>query len=100
MRAIVQDHYGDDPRRVLRVDEIAPPGIGDDDVLVRVVAARIDMGTWHCMTGMPYAMRLAGFGVRSPKATNPGRALAGTVESMGKNVNGFARGDAVYGTCD
>ena len=58
------------------------------------------MGTWHCMTGLPYAMRLAGFGVRSPKAPNPGRSLAGTVESVGNDVTEFKPGDEVYGTCD
>jgi NADPH:quinone reductase-like Zn-dependent oxidoreductase len=100
MRAIVQARYGNDAERVLRVDEVAEPVIGDDEVLVRVAAASVDMGTWHCMTGMPYAMRLAGFGVRSPKAPNPGRAFAGLVQSVGKNVDGFALGDAVYGTCD
>jgi NADPH:quinone reductase-like Zn-dependent oxidoreductase len=100
MRAIVQDDYGNDPERVLRLDDVARPTIGDDDVLVRVAAASVDMGTWHCMTGMPYAMRLAGFGVRSPKASNPGRALAGTVDAVGKNVAAFRVGDAVYGTSD
>jgi NADPH:quinone reductase-like Zn-dependent oxidoreductase len=99
MRAIVQRRYGDDPERVLRVDEIAAPKPGGDDVLVRVVAASVDMGTWHCMSGIPYAMRLMGFGVRSPRASNPGRAFAGTVESPG-DVAGFAVGDEVYGTCD
>src|SRR4051794_33994329 len=77
MSAIVQDAYGIAPEAVLRLAEIARPTIGDDEVLVRVAAASVDMGTWHCMTGMPYAMRLMGFGVRSPKASNPGRALAG-----------------------
>jgi NADPH:quinone reductase-like Zn-dependent oxidoreductase len=100
MRAIVQDRYGTDPDAVLELAETARPTIGDDEVLVRVVAASVDMGTWHCMTGMPYAMRLAGFGVRSPKATNPGRSLAGTVESIGKEVTDFKAGDEVYGTCD
>jgi NADPH:quinone reductase-like Zn-dependent oxidoreductase len=99
MRAIVQRRYGDDPERVLRVDEIAAPKPGDDDVLVRVVAASVDMGTWHCMSGVPYAMRLMGFGVRTPRASNPGRAFAGTVESTG-TLAGFGIGDEVYGTCD
>ena len=44
-----------------------PPTLGDDEVLVRVAAASVDRGTWHCMTGQPYAMRLAGFGVRPPE---------------------------------
>ena len=100
MRAIVQHRYGTDPDAVLELAEIATPTIADDQVLVRVAAASVDMGTWHVMTGLPYAMRLAGFGVRTPKAPNPGRCLAGTVESGGKDVIGFAPGDAVYGTCD
>ena len=100
MQAIVQHHYGTEAERVLQLEELARPAIGDDEVLVRVAAASVDMGTWHCMTGMPYAMRLAGFGVRSPKASNPGRALAGTVESVGKNVTDFAPGDEVYGSCN
>jgi NADPH:quinone reductase-like Zn-dependent oxidoreductase len=99
MKAIVQDSYGSQPESVLRFAEIARPSIADDEVLVRVAAASVDRGTWHVMTGMPYAMRLAGFGVRAPKATNPGRCLAGTVESAGKEVIGFATGDEVYGTC-
>src|SRR3954447_6399579 len=52
------------------------------------------------MTGLPKAMRLMGFGVRAPKASNPGRALAGTVESVGTNVTEFKSGDEVYGSCD
>src|SRR4051812_16682010 len=100
MSAIVQAAYGMAPEAVLRLAEIARPTIGDDEVLVRVAAASVDMGTWHCMTGMPYAMRLMGFGVRSPKASNPGRALAGTVASVGKNVTEFTPGDEVYGSCD
>src|SRR5436190_13708212 len=100
MRAISQSDYGTDAKRVLHLEEIARPTIGDDEVLVRVAAASVDMGTWHCMTGMPYAMRLMGFGVRSPKASNPGRALAGTVASVGKNVTEFTPGDEVYGSCD
>lgn len=86
MNAIVQDAYGTTPEKVLRVAEIARPAIGDDEVLVRVAAAGVDRGTWHVMTGLPYAMRLAGFGLRKPKAPNPG-------------VTEFKPGDAVYGTC-
>jgi NADPH:quinone reductase-like Zn-dependent oxidoreductase len=100
MHAIVQDRYGSTPETVLRLAEIARPTIGDDEVMVRVVAAGVDKGTWHVMTGLPYAMRLAGFGVRQPKAPNPGRSLAGTVHSVGKNVTAFKPGDDVYGTCE
>jgi NADPH:quinone reductase-like Zn-dependent oxidoreductase len=99
MKAIVQDHYGTAPEAVLRLAEIGRPGIGDHEILVRVAAASVDKGTWHVMTGLPYAMRIAGFGVRAPKAPNPGRALAGTVVAVGKRVNKFTPGEEVYGTC-
>jgi NADPH:quinone reductase-like Zn-dependent oxidoreductase len=98
MPAIVQVAYGTEPEDVLRLAEVARPSVGDDEVLVRVAAASVDRGTWHLMTGLPYAMRLAGFGVRRPKAPNPGRCLAGVVETTGANVSGFAPGDEVYGT--
>lgn len=98
MRAIVQDEYGAAPEEVLRLAEVARPATGDDEVLVRVSAASVDRGTWHVMAGLPYLMRAAGFGVRRPKATNPGRCLAGTVESVGKDVTDFKPGDEVFGT--
>jgi NADPH:quinone reductase-like Zn-dependent oxidoreductase len=52
------------------------------------------------MAGLPYLIRAVGFGLRRPKAPNPGRSFAGTVESVGKDVTGFAPGDEVYGICD
>lgn len=100
MRAVVQARYGSDPDAVLSVAGTARPSIGDDEVLVRVAAAGVDMGTWHCMTGVPYAMRLAGFGLRAPKALNPGRGLAGTVEAVGRSVRSVEPGDEVYGSGD
>src|SRR2546423_12382603 len=100
MKAIVQDDYGTAPESVLRLAEIARPGIGDDEVLVRVRAASVDRGTWHLMAGLPSLMRIMGFGLRRPKAPNPGRSFAGVVESVGKDVTGFKPGDEVYGTCD
>ena len=100
MKAIVQDEYGTAPEVVLRIEEVARPTIGDDEVLVQVRAASVDRGTWHAMAGLPYLIRIAGFGLRAPKAPNPGRSVAGTVESVGKDVTGFEPGDEVYGTCD
>ena len=52
------------------------------------------------MAGRPYIMRVAGFGVRAPKATNPGRSVAGTVESVGQGVTDFKPGDEVFGVAD
>src|SRR5919205_3074398 len=98
MRAIVQDDYATAPEGALKEDEVVLPSIGDKDVLVRVAAASVDRGTWHVMAGQPYAMRLAGFGLRRPKATNPGRSLAGTVIAVGITLTTLAPGEEVFGT--
>jgi NADPH:quinone reductase-like Zn-dependent oxidoreductase len=97
MKAIVQDTYGS--ADVLEVRDIAPPSIGEEDVLVRVAAAGVDRGAWHFMTGQPYLMRVLGFGFRAPKIPVPGTNVAGRVEAVGKNVTRFHVGDQVYGTC-
>src|SRR3954469_22199673 len=97
MTAIVQDEYGPAPEGVLRLEEIDKPTIGEDEVLVRVHAASVDRGTWHVMAGLPYPIRLAGFGLRRPKYRNPGRNLAGTIEAVGTSVTAFSPGDAVFG---
>jgi NADPH:quinone reductase-like Zn-dependent oxidoreductase len=99
-KAIVQDEYGSAPEGVLRLAEIDRPTIGDDELLVKVRAASVDQGTWHLMTGLPKLMRIMGFGFRRPKAPNPGRSLAGTVEAVGQDVKGFKPGDEIYGTGD
>jgi NADPH:quinone reductase-like Zn-dependent oxidoreductase len=98
MKAIVQDKYG--PPEVLRLDEIEKPVPGDDEALVRVRAAGLDPGVWHLMTGLPYLVRVLGFGLRAPKVRVRGRDVAGQVEAVGANVTRFQVGDEVFGTCD
>jgi NADPH:quinone reductase-like Zn-dependent oxidoreductase len=94
MRAIVQERYGsaDD----LHLAQVATPEPGDDEVLLRVHAAGLDRGTWHLMTGRPYAMRLA-LGFRGPKNPVPGLDVAGTVVALGSGETGFSVGDEVFG---
>lgn len=94
MRAVVRDRYG--TADVLRIAEVAKPRAGDPEVLVRVHAAGLDRGTWHLMTGKPYALRL-GFGLRAPRNRVAGREVAGTVVAVGSSVTRFAPGDEVFG---
>jgi NADPH:quinone reductase-like Zn-dependent oxidoreductase len=98
MKAITQDKYGS--ADVLRLSDVDAPVARDDDVLVRVHAAGVDPGVWHLMTGLPYLVRFMGFGLLAPKTRVRGRDVAGTVESVGKNVTELELGDAVYGICD
>jgi NADPH:quinone reductase-like Zn-dependent oxidoreductase len=51
------------------------------------------------MTGVPYLMRVIGFGFRRPKVPVRGLALAGVVQSAGPGVTRFSQGDEVFGTC-
>jgi NADPH:quinone reductase-like Zn-dependent oxidoreductase len=97
MKAIVQDTYGSPD--VLQLREIDTPVVGDDEVLVRVHAAGVDQGVWHLTAGLPYLMRIAGFGLRAPKNPVRGYDVAGRVEAVGENVTRFQPGDEVFGTC-
>ena len=100
MKAVVHDHYDPSPEEALRLAEVARPTFGDDEVLLRVHASSVDRGTWHIMAGLPYPIRIAGFGLLKPKYLNPGRSVAGIVESVGNDVTELSAGDQVYGTCD
>jgi NADPH:quinone reductase-like Zn-dependent oxidoreductase len=95
MKAVVQDTYGSTD--VLKLCDIDKPEIADDEVLLRVHAAGVDRGVWHLMTGLPYPIRLAGYGLRKPKTPVPGMDVAGVVEAVGKDVTRFQPGDEVFG---
>lgn len=97
MKAIVHDTYGS--ADVLELREIERAVIGDDEILVRVHAAGVDPSVWHLMTGLPYIVRVMGYGLRAPKSPVPGSDVAGRVEPVGANVTRFRPGDDVCGTC-
>ena len=95
MKAIVRDAYG--PPDLLELREIDIPEIADDEVLVRVHAAGVGRDVWHVMTGLPYPIRLAGYGFREPNNPVIGSDMAGVVEAVGKDVTRFQPGDEVFG---
>src|SRR5215213_6475283 len=95
MKAILRDTYGSPD--VLELRDIDKPEIGDDELLVHVHAAGVDRGVWHVMTGLPYPIRLAGYGLRAPKNLVIGSDVAGVVEALGKDVSRFQPGDEVFG---
>lgn len=95
MQAIVQDTYGS--ADVLELRTIPRPQVADGDVLIEVHAAGVDRGVWHLMTGQPYLVRLAGFGVLRPKNPVLGLDVAGRVVAVGRDVTRFQPGDEVFG---
>src|SRR5215217_5092357 len=97
IKAIVQDRYGSPD--VLRLKDIDKPAPEINEVLVRVRAAAVNIGNWHVLRGIPYAMRAA-VGLFKPKYEIPGLDLAGQVEAVGGSVQQFRPGDEVFGWCN
>lgn len=96
MRAVVRARYGP-PGEVLSVTDVPTPSIGDGQVMVEVAAAGLDRGVWHLVTGLPYLMRLMGYGVRRPVQPVVGGEVAGRVLAVGADVTRVAPGERVFG---
>jgi len=99
MKAIVHREYGEPD--VLSIGQVARPTPGEEDVLIRVVAAGASIGDHHVVTGKPYLVRLSPYGgVPRPKHLVPGAAMAGRIEAVGAKVTGFRVGDEVFGQAE
>jgi NADPH:quinone reductase-like Zn-dependent oxidoreductase len=97
MKAIVQTEYGSPD--VLELKDIDRPVLKDDEALVQVGAASLQAGDLHVMRGLPYMLRIMGFGLFRPKTVVPGFDVAGRVEAVGKDVTRLKAGDEVFGWC-
>ena len=64
IKAIVQHRYGSPD--VLELKDVDKPVARANEVLVRVQAAAVNIGDWHLLRGIPYAMRPA-VGLLKPK---------------------------------
>ena len=97
MRGIVQIGFGT-PSDALALADVDQPTLGDDDVLVRVAAAGINIGVVYGVRGYPRVMRPMFRSMRA-KSGVIGTDIAGTVEAVGKNVTVLGPGDEVFGSC-
>jgi NADPH:quinone reductase-like Zn-dependent oxidoreductase len=96
MKAIVQESYGP-PERVLRLEDVDRPPVGDDDVLIRLRATSVNTPDWITVTGIPYILRLRS-GLRRPRTPIRGTDVAGVVEAVGTEVTDLQPGDEVFGS--
>lgn len=96
MKAIVHHRYG--PPDVLALEEIGKPVAGDDDVLIRVRAAGLNLADDVIMRGVPYIARLFA-GLRRPRhgVRGMGMDVSGTVTEVGSKVTDLRPGDEVFG---
>lgn len=94
MKAILQTKYG--PPEFLELAEIEKPVFTENQVMLKVYAASVNALEWRPFTMSPFLTRVMG-GLRKPKDPLLGTDVAGLVVTVGRQVTGFQRGDAVFG---
>jgi NADPH:quinone reductase-like Zn-dependent oxidoreductase len=94
VKACVHTRYG--PPEVVRLEEVAKPEPGPDDLLIRVHATTVNRTDCGVRQADPVVARLF-TGLTKPRHTILGNEFAGDVEAVGQDVSSFKEGDAVFG---
>jgi len=98
MKAIVCTKYGSPD--VLQLKEVDKPTPKDNEVLIRIYATTVTAGDVKAR-GFKFPILIwlfarIGFGFRGPRKKILGMELAGEIESVGKDVKLFRKGDQVF----
>ena len=102
MKAIVWTKYG--PPDVLQLQEVEKPEPKDDEILIKIKAATVTAGDCELrrfdITIMLWLLVRIMVGIRKPRIKILGQEMAGEIESVGKNVTQFKKGDPVFAAAE
>jgi NADPH:quinone reductase-like Zn-dependent oxidoreductase len=98
MKAIICTKYG--PPEVLQIQEYKKPTPKDNEVLIKIFASSVSAADYRVRSlNFPIFFRLAirlFLGFKKPRNSILGMELSGKIESVGKDVTLFKKGDSVF----
>ena len=94
MKAIAATKYG--PPEVLQLREVDTPVPKNNEVRIKVHTAVVGPADCAFRKGKPFIIKLI-YGFTKPRLPIPGVELAGEIETAGKDVKSFKKGDRVFG---
>ncbi len=95
MKAVRYHHFGSP--KVLEIEELPLPDIGEHQILVEVYATSVNSGDCHLRSGSPFMARVFA-GPFVPRQKILGTTYSGKVVGIGAKVTSFKVGDLILGS--